>query len=60
MVSVENIDNFVFLGSVVPDTADDVKRRIVLTSSAFGRLKEKIRRNRSIPLKSRLGYTMHS
>ena len=23
--SVENVDNFVFLGSVVPDTADDVK-----------------------------------
>ena len=48
--SVKNVDNFVFLGSVVPDTVDDVKRRIALASSAFGRLKEKIWRNRSIPL----------
>ena len=58
--SVENVDNFVFLGSVVPDTADDVKRRIALASSAFGRLKEKIWRNRSIPLKikTRLYYAL--
>ena len=58
--SVENVDSFVFLGSVVPDTADDVKRRIALASSAFGRLKEKIWRNKSIPLKikTRLYYAL--
>ena len=40
--TVETVDNFVFLGSVVPNSSDDVKRRIALASVAFGRLKEKI------------------
>ena len=53
---VENVDQFVFLGSVVPNTSDDVKRRIALASSAFGRLKDNVWRNRAISssLKMRL------
>ena len=39
---VENVDNFVFLGSCIPNTTDDIKRRIGLASSTFGRLKSSI------------------
>ena len=35
---VEHDEQFVFSGSVVPDTAADIKKRIALTSTAFGRL----------------------
>ena len=35
---VEHVNEFVFLGSIVPDTTADVNRRIALASSAFGRL----------------------
>ena len=54
--AVENVSSFVFLGSVVPHTSDDVKRRIALASSAFGRLKNTIWNNRNISysLKMRL------
>ena len=57
---VENVDNFVFLGSVVPDTSDDVKRRIALASSAFGRLKKQVWSNKEIQnqLKLRLYYAL--
>ncbi len=53
---VEHVEEFTFLGSVVPDSAADVKRRIGLASTAFGRLREAIWKNRSIsnPLKVRL------
>jgi hypothetical protein len=58
--NVKKVQQFVFLGSVVPGTTSDVKRRIGLASSAFGRLKEKIWSNRkiSIPLKIRLFYSL--
>ena len=39
---IERVDSFAFLGSVVPETSDDVKRRIALASSAFGRLTSNI------------------
>ena len=35
---VEHVEQFVFLSSVVPDTTLDVKQRIALASTAFGRL----------------------
>ena len=37
-VNVDHVEEFVFLGSVVPDTSADVMRRIALAASAFGRL----------------------
>ena len=46
--AVENVEKFVFLGSVVPNSSDDVKRRIALASSAFGKLKKKIWGNRDL------------
>ena len=53
---VENVNSFVFLGSSVPNTTVDVKRRIALACSAFGRLKNNIwgRREVTNKLKVRL------
>jgi len=53
---VEHVEEFVFLGSVVPDSAADIKRRIALASVAFGRLREAIWKKKtiSIPIKVRL------
>ena len=45
---VEHVTEFVFLGSIVPETAADVKRRIALASTAFGRLLPTIWSKRSI------------
>ena len=58
--TVAKVNHFVFLGSVVPNTSDDVKRRIALASSAFGRLKEKIWSRKDIPnrIKIRLYYAL--
>ena len=39
---VEKTEEFVFLGSLIPGTEPDVNRRIMLASSAFGRLKDSI------------------
>jgi hypothetical protein len=39
---VETVESFVFLGSLVPGTTDDVKRRIALASSSFGRLRQTV------------------
>ena len=39
---VEKVDEFTFLGSVVPGSEHDVKRRINLASAAFRRLKENV------------------
>ena len=57
---VEKVDKFVFLGSVVPGSSDDIQRRIGLASSAFGRLKNKIWSNKNLPnkLKTRLYYAL--
>ena len=51
---VEHVKMFVFLGSVGPDSSDDVRRRISLASAAFGRLKIPIWQKREIikPLKA--------
>ena len=47
-MSIDKFEKFVFLGSNVPSTEDDVKRRIRLAASAFGRLKASIWSNNSI------------
>ena len=54
--AVEHVGEFVFLGSVVPDTSRDVQRRLSLASQAFGRLKNNIwsRKDISKALKARL------
>ena len=53
---VEHVDNFVFLGSQLPSTSGDVKRRISLAATAFGRLRSTVwnRRDISRKLKCRL------
>ncbi|KAI8515664.1 hypothetical protein Bbelb_064770 [Branchiostoma belcheri] len=54
--AVEKVPEFVFLGSVVPGTTSDIKRRIALAASAFGRLRKTVwnRRDISKNLKVRL------
>ena len=54
--NVETVQDFIFLGSNVPSTSADIKRRISLANIAFGRLKQNIwsRRDVSIALKIRL------
>ena len=54
--AVEKVNDFVFLGSVVPGTSGDVKRRVALASSAFGRLRKSVwsRREVSLRLKVRI------
>ena len=46
--NVSKVDEFIFLGSIVPDLESDVKRRISPASQAFGRLKKTIWTSRSI------------
>ena len=54
--NVETVNNFIFLGSNVPNTSADVKRRIFLANVAFGKLQKNIwsRGDISIALKVRL------
>ena len=54
--AIEKVENFVFLGSVVPNSTDDIVRRIALASTAFGRLKNTVwnRRDLSNKIKVRL------
>ena len=40
--NVEKVQEFTFLGSVVPGTSSDVNRRLALAHVAFGRLKKNI------------------
>jgi hypothetical protein len=58
--AVTEVQEFVFLGSVVPGTSSDIKRRIALAAVAFGKLKNNIWSNRTIPmnLKIRLYYAL--
>ena len=58
--NVKKVEEFTFLGSVVPGTSSDINRRIGLASSAFGRLKDKIWSNKKIllSLKMRLYYAL--
>ena len=57
---MKKTDSFVYLGSVIPNTSDDINRRTALASQAFGRLKSAIwsNRNLSMPLKIRLYNTL--
>ena len=51
---LENVNNFVYLGSSVPDTTKDIERRIALALTALGRLRKSIWSNRDILLKLKL------
>ena len=51
---LENVNNFVYLVSSVPDTTKDIERRIALALTAFGRLRKPIWSNRDILLKLKL------
>ena len=53
---VEKVDTFVFLGSSLPGTQEDVERRIAMASIAFGRLRQSVwsKRDLSYSLKMRL------
>ncbi len=53
---IDNTNSFVYLGSVVPGTEDDIKRRVALAASSFGRLRRTVwsRRDLSRDLKVRL------
>ena len=50
---VKKAESFVFLGSVVPGTSADVKRRIALAAVAFGKL-QNIRSNTTVSLKLKI------
>ena len=52
--AVEKVNNFFFLGSVVPGTSGDVKRRVALASSAFGRLRKSLWSRREVSLKLKI------
>ena len=54
--AVESVEEFTFLGSVVPTTSSDIRRRVALANSAFGRLKKNVwsRKDVSTSLKLRL------
>ena len=43
---LENVNNFIYLGSSIPDTTKDIERRIALALTAFGRLRKSIWSNR--------------
>ncbi len=45
------VDKFTFLGSVVPGTREDIRRRLALASSAFGKLRNTVWNRRDIPRK---------
>ena len=53
---INHVEEFNYLGSMIPETSNAIKKRIAIASAAFGRLKEKIwsKRNISFKLKTRL------
>ena len=51
---IEIVKEFKFLGSLVPNSPDDVKRRITFANSAFGRLKKRVWSRREISVKLKL------
>ena len=51
---LENVNNFVYLGSSLADTTKDIERRIALALTAFGRFRKSIWSNRDILLKLKL------
>ena len=59
-LAIEKANSFVFLGSQVPGTSNDVKRRIALAANAFGNLKKTLwsRKDAGIKNKLRLFYAL--
>ena len=53
---MEKVESFTYLGSVVPRTESDVKRKIALASTAFGNLKENIFNRKDVPKNSKFAY----
>ena len=51
---IEIVKKNKFLGSLVPNSSDDIKRRIAFNNSAFGRLKKCVWSRRDISLKLKL------
>ena len=51
---LENVNNFAYLGSFVPNVTKDIERRIALVLTSFGRLRKSIWSNRDILLKLKL------
>ena len=51
---IENVKDFIFLGSSVPNVTNDIDRRIVLASTSFGRLRKAIWNNRKISLQLKM------
>ena len=51
---LENVNNFVYLGSSIPDTTKDIERRIALALTSFFRLRKSIWSNRDSLLKLKL------
>ena len=58
--NVEKVETFVFLGSVVTGSSEDIKRKIGLAAIAIGRLRKNIwsRRDLTVRLKIRLYYAL--
>ena len=50
----ENINNFVYLGSSLPNVTNDIERRIALALMSFGRIRKSIWSNRDILLTLKL------
>ena len=50
----EYVNNFLYLGTSVPNVTKDIERRIALALTSFGRLRESIWSNRDILLKLKL------
>lgn len=44
-----HVEEFTFLGSVVPGSESDIKRRIALSAAALGRLRRTVWNRRDIP-----------
>ena len=51
---LENVNNFVYLGSSVPNVTKDIERRIALALTLFGRLRKSTWPNRDILLELKL------
>ena len=57
---LEKVDSFVFFGSLMPKSSEDMKKRIVLAATAFGNMKKNIWSRKDIgrKLKLRLFYAL--
>ena len=52
--NIEIVEEFKFLGSVVPNSSLDVKRRTSMANSAFGKLKKSVWSCRDMSIKLKL------